>query len=75
MFLFCRTDTAGVIARVKELFKGNRKLLLGFNTFLPKGYEISFSEEDELFSKNPAELDEAIQFVINLKVITNNIII
>ncbi|KAI3474840.1 hypothetical protein Pfo_030151 [Paulownia fortunei] len=31
-----RIDTAGVIARVKELFKGHPNLILGFNTFLPK---------------------------------------
>ena len=33
---FCRVDTAGVIVRVKDLFKGHRELILGFNTFLPK---------------------------------------
>ena len=31
-----RIDTSGVIARVKQLFKGHRELILGFNTFLPK---------------------------------------
>lgn len=34
--LRCRIDTAGVIQRVKELFKGHKELVLGFNTFLPK---------------------------------------
>jgi Paired amphipathic helix repeat len=34
--LLNRVDTAGVILRVKELFKGHRELILGFNTFLPK---------------------------------------
>ena len=38
--LFCaprsRVDTAGVIIKVKDLFKGHRELILGFNTFLPK---------------------------------------
>lgn len=29
-------DTAGVIDKVKELFKGHPELILGFNTFLPK---------------------------------------
>lgn len=32
----CRIDTAGVIARVKDLFRGHKELVLGFNTFLPK---------------------------------------
>jgi histone deacetylase complex regulatory component SIN3 len=33
-------DTPGVIARVSELFKGHRHLILGFNTFLPPGWKI-----------------------------------
>jgi paired amphipathic helix protein Sin3a len=60
--VFCRTDTNGVIMRVKELFKGNRDLILGFNNFLPKGYEIKFDE------KKPVEFDEAINFVNKIKV-------
>lgn len=28
-------DTGGVIERVKNLFKGHKQLILGFNTFLP----------------------------------------
>ncbi len=31
-----RIDTTGVIQRVKDLFKGHKELVLGFNTFLPK---------------------------------------
>ena len=33
-------DTPGVIERVSNLFHGNKKLVLGFNTFLPEGYKI-----------------------------------
>ena len=29
--------TPGVISRVKNLFRGYNKLILGFNTFLPEG--------------------------------------
>ena len=29
-------DTHGVIRKVKNLFKGNRNLIFGFNTFLPR---------------------------------------
>lgn len=29
-------DTQGVIRKVKDLFKGHRNLIFGFNTFLPK---------------------------------------
>ncbi|XP_074563729.1 paired amphipathic helix protein Sin3-like 4 [Curcuma longa] len=57
-----RIDTNGVIMRVKELFKGHRDLILGFNTFLPKGYEIKLPEE-----KKPVEFEEAIDFVNKIK--------
>lgn len=33
----CRINTPGVIERVKNLFRGYNKLILGFNTFLPEG--------------------------------------
>ncbi|XVF44115.1 hypothetical protein PTKIN_Ptkin02bG0094400 [Pterospermum kingtungense] len=63
-----RIDTAGVIARVKELFKGYRDLILGFNTFLPKGYEITLPLEDEQApQKKPVEFEEAINFVNKIK--------
>ncbi|OWM71602.1 hypothetical protein CDL15_Pgr005789 [Punica granatum] len=41
-----RTDTAGVIARVKELLEGHNNLIWGFNTFLPKGYEITVDDDE-----------------------------
>lgn len=63
--LVCSIDTAGVIARVKELFKGHRDLILGFNTFLPKGYEITLEEPPV---KKPVDFDEAINFVNKIKV-------
>lgn len=62
-----RTDTAGVIARVKELFKGHNNLIFGFNTFLPKGYEITL-DEDEAPPKKTVEFEEAISFVNKIKV-------
>ena len=37
-------DTAGVIKKVKNLFYGHQELILGFNTFLPKGYEIKVED-------------------------------
>lgn len=66
--LICRIDTTGVIARVKELFKGHRNLILGFNTFLPKGYEITLPPEDDPPAKKPVEFEEAISFVNKIKV-------
>ncbi|XP_047939077.1 paired amphipathic helix protein Sin3-like 2 isoform X3 [Salvia hispanica] len=62
-----RIDTAGVIARVKELFKGHPNLILGFNTFLPKGYEITLTDEEEAPAKRTVEFEEAISFVNKIK--------
>ncbi|CAL9232844.1 unnamed protein product [Arabidopsis halleri] len=41
-------DTSGVIARLKDLFKGHGDLLLGFNTYLSKEYQITLLPEDEI---------------------------
>ncbi|XP_057542953.1 paired amphipathic helix protein Sin3-like 3 isoform X1 [Amaranthus tricolor] len=62
-----RIDTVGVIARVKELFQGHHNLILGFNTFLPKGYEIVLHPEDDPRAKKPVEFEEAISFVSKIK--------
>ncbi|KAJ0229578.1 Paired amphipathic helix protein Sin3-like 2 [Hirschfeldia incana] len=64
-----RTDTSGVIARVKELFKGHNNLIFGFNTFLPKGCEITLDEieEEEAQPKKTVEFEEAISFVNKIK--------
>lgn len=78
LFLFgwstCRIDTSGVILKVKELFRGDRDLILGFNAFLPKGYEITLPPEDEpLQKKKPVDFEEAIGFVNKIKVQLQNI--
>ncbi|CAK9162852.1 unnamed protein product [Ilex paraguariensis] len=62
-----RIDTTGVIARVKELFKGHNNLIFGFNTFLPKGYEITMTDDEEALPKRTVEFDEAISFVNKIK--------
>ncbi|KAL3526467.1 hypothetical protein ACH5RR_011123 [Cinchona calisaya] len=62
-----RIDTAGVIARVKDLFKGHPNLILGFNTFLPKGYEITLNDDEEAQPKRTVEFEEAISFVNKIK--------
>ncbi|KAK1383711.1 paired amphipathic helix protein Sin3-like 2 [Heracleum sosnowskyi] len=62
-----RIDTTGVIARVKDLFKGHNNLIFGFNTFLPKGYEITVIEEGEAPPKKTVEFEEAISFVNKIK--------
>eukprot|EP00934_Nitzschia_sp_Nitz4_P006570 Nitzschia sp. Nitz4//scaffold106_size73319//51333//55917//NITZ4_005742-RA/size73319-augustus-gene-0.6-mRNA-1//1//CDS//3329532538//6560//frame0 len=40
-------DTPGVINRVSTLFQGNKRLVLGFNTFLPEGYKIELPEDGD----------------------------
>lgn len=66
-YVGCRVDTTGVIERIKELFKGYRDLLLGFNTFLPKGYRITLLPEEEK-PKNRVDFKDAIGFVTKIKV-------
>jgi paired amphipathic helix protein Sin3a len=56
--------------RVKELFKGHRDLILGFNTFLPKGYEIT---PEEVPKRQPVEFQQAINYVNKIKVPLNTI--
>ncbi|KAL8518882.1 hypothetical protein ACS0TY_010010 [Phlomoides rotata] len=63
-----RVTTSGVISRVKELFGDNRDLVLGFNTFLPKGHEITLPPEDEpLPEKNSLTFEDALGFVSKIK--------
>ncbi|KAL4581665.1 hypothetical protein LXL04_006191 [Taraxacum kok-saghyz] len=63
-----RLDTTGVIEKVKALFKGHNNLIFGFNTFLPKGYEITVIEEEEPPpTKRTVEFEEAISFVNKIK--------
>eukprot|EP00798_Chlamydomonas_sp_ICE-L_P000490 gene490-1896_t len=51
-----RIDTTGVIQHVKQLFKGHRELVLGFNTFLPKPGKTPASLQQP--SKTPASLQQ-----------------
>nr|GFA27672.1 paired amphipathic helix protein Sin3-like 4 [Tanacetum cinerariifolium] len=59
-----RVDTPSIIARVRRLFEGYPDLILGFNTFLPKEYEITI---DEPQAKKPVEFNEALIFVNKIK--------
>lgn len=42
-----RVDIVELITRVKDLFEGHRQLIVGFNTFVPPGYEITLPVEEE----------------------------
>uniref|UniRef100_H2YZP2 Paired amphipathic helix protein Sin3a n=1 Tax=Ciona savignyi TaxID=51511 RepID=H2YZP2_CIOSA len=46
-------DTPGVIARVSHLFNGHPDLIVGFNTFLPPGYKIEVSANDQVSVHTP----------------------
>ncbi|VVA90834.1 unnamed protein product [Arabis nemorensis] len=60
-----RIDTEGVIGEIKDLFKGYKDLLLGFNTFLPQGYKITLPEEEK--PKIRVDYKDAIGFVTKIK--------
>ncbi|CAD7696877.1 unnamed protein product [Ostreobium quekettii] len=61
-----RIDIATVIGSVKDLLKGHNDLILGFNTFLPKGSEITMVPERR--EARPAvELDQAITYINRIK--------
>lgn len=61
-----RIDIATVIRNVKDLLKGHNDLILGFNTFLPKGSEITLANERR--ETRPAvELDQAITYINRIK--------
>nr|XP_043639011.1 paired amphipathic helix protein Sin3-like 3 isoform X2 [Erigeron canadensis] len=63
-----RIKTTGVIARVKDLFEGHPELILGFNPFLPKGFEITLPRVDDQDQiKKPLEYKEAVLFVNKIK--------
>ena len=40
-------DAPGFIERVLQLFRGHRALILGINPFLPAGYTIEFSDDQD----------------------------
>jgi len=75
-------DTPSVITRVKHLFHGHRDLILGFNAFLPQGYNITPRDIDETppnFNNNPIpvtavpqkgnpEFDQARNYVKKIKI-------
>ncbi|XP_074368070.1 paired amphipathic helix protein Sin3-like 4 isoform X1 [Apium graveolens] len=68
-FMARRIDIANVIARVKELLKGHRDLILGFNAFLPEEYVITLPSEDEPTppKKSPVRFGDAIDFINKIK--------
>ncbi|CAI9109585.1 OLC1v1009429C2 [Oldenlandia corymbosa var. corymbosa] len=63
-----RVDTLGVIDGLKKLFVGHPNLLLGFNKFLPRGFEITLDNEEEVTPDEfKQEFEEASNFVEKIK--------
>ncbi|GMR53687.1 hypothetical protein PMAYCL1PPCAC_23882 [Pristionchus mayeri] len=47
-------DTPGVIGRVTQLFRGQPALIVGFNTFLPSGFEVRVDEDGRITILEPS---------------------
>ncbi|KAK4367491.1 hypothetical protein RND71_011283 [Anisodus tanguticus] len=62
-----RIDTGDVIEIVKDLFKGHPSLILGFQPFLPKGYEITLNDDDEAPPTKSTEFEQAVSLVNKIK--------
>ena len=77
LWLICRIDTtseASVAERMMELFKRHNNLLVGFNVFLPKEYEISLPLQDgQPHHNEPTKLVEGktLLSLIHLCMISN----
>ncbi|WMV51267.1 hypothetical protein MTR67_044652 [Solanum verrucosum] len=56
-----RIDTAGVVTKVKELFKGHPSLILGFYAFIPNGYEKIINDEDQAPPKKTTYKEQALK--------------
>ncbi|XP_059069472.1 paired amphipathic helix protein Sin3-like 3 [Cryptomeria japonica] len=59
-------DAIKVIARLKQLVKSH-ELLLGFNKFLPKGFEILLPSEYFLRNEQQVQLKEALGYIWKIK--------
>jgi paired amphipathic helix protein Sin3a len=78
-FRMTKIDTKGVVDMVKSLFKGHKDLLLGFNAFVPQGYEIRVEDlrkggkagdkapKKGAKKKQPIEFNQAINYVNKIK--------
>lgn len=58
---------------MKQLFKSH-ELLLSFNKFLPKGFEILFPFKEFLRKEKKVEFGDAMRYIKKIKVIWNIII-
>ncbi|XP_057839244.2 paired amphipathic helix protein Sin3-like 3 [Cryptomeria japonica] len=59
-------DAIGIITRLKQLVKSH-ELLLSFNKFLPKGFEILCPSKDCLRNKPRFQLKETLRYIRKIK--------
>ncbi|XP_023632831.1 paired amphipathic helix protein Sin3-like 6 [Capsella rubella] len=62
-----RLDTGTVIARMEKLLKDHLNLLLGFNAFLPPGFQITIPPEASKELGNGATMDDATSYLTAVK--------
>ncbi|KAF5182998.1 Paired amphipathic helix protein sin3-like [Thalictrum thalictroides] len=63
-------DTPGVMLMIKKMFKEHPDLIVGFNRFLPKGYEIKLPKKP--CQKKTFGFGEALSFVNKVEARTKN---
>ncbi|KAI5437268.1 hypothetical protein KIW84_023403 [Lathyrus oleraceus] len=66
-----RIEDSDLRDKMKEIFEGERDMILRLNTFLPIGYEIKLPFEDEQSQrKKHVKMEDAIRFLNKIKVTT-----
>ncbi|KAI5437273.1 hypothetical protein KIW84_023404, partial [Lathyrus oleraceus] len=61
-------EVTDFIEKVKEIFEGDTDLLLRFNIFIPREYEIKLPLEGEQSQpKKPVTMEDAIRFLRKIK--------
>ncbi|CAI8587756.1 unnamed protein product [Vicia faba] len=63
-----RIEVFDLMDKMKEIFKGQRDLILRLNTFMPVGYELELPLEDEQsLPKKHVKLEDATRFLNKIK--------
>lgn len=62
LLFICRIRVGVVVAKMEEILKDHEDLILRFNKFLPKGYEML------LLPKGEIQFEDAVKYVNKIKV-------
>lgn len=69
VWYICRIEDSDLRDKLKEIFEGERDMILRLNTFMPIGYEIKLPLEDEQSQrKKHVKMEDAIRFLNKIKV-------